>query len=405
MFDVLIIGAGPAALSVAAECCRNTLSVHLVAPQPTAQWKQNFGAWTDEIQDTAFLGCIKKQWSSPAVWLDEHKKTLDRSYALLDTPKLQNLLMERSFGSTMSVTDSKVVAVETNETSSQILTESGKTIQGRIVVDASGATTPFIKRKGRSKPGFQVAFGQWIEVKEHPFEPNEMSLMDFRSAPAFSTERPTFLYAMPLSETLLFVEETQLVGRPPMSFDELENRLTQRLQHMGITPLQSRGTELCKFPMGLPTPSPNQPILGFGASASMVHPATGYQLARALNTAPDFATIIARTLDSGTPQETVAAGWEMLWPKEQRQAWQLYRFGMDFLIGLNSSDTREFFNAFFQLKESQWEGYLSGTLPPKKLAESMKSVFRNLKPSLRWRLVRAGASLKGIPLLQAALSK
>lgn len=46
---------------------------------------------------------------------------------------------------------------------------------------------------------------------------------------------PTFLYAMPFSKKRIFFEETSLVARPPIPFDELKDRLFARLQHLGIT--------------------------------------------------------------------------------------------------------------------------------------------------------------------------
>ena len=45
---------------------------------------------------------------------------------------------------------------------------------------------------------------------------------------------PTFLYAMPFSDTRLFLEETSLVARPGVPFEELKQRLDARLAHYGI---------------------------------------------------------------------------------------------------------------------------------------------------------------------------
>ena len=45
---------------------------------------------------------------------------------------------------------------------------------------------------------------------------------------------PTFLYAMPFSDTRLFLEETSLVARPAVPFEELKRRLDARLAHYGI---------------------------------------------------------------------------------------------------------------------------------------------------------------------------
>jgi hypothetical protein len=46
---------------------------------------------------------------------------------------------------------------------------------------------------------------------------------------------PTFLYAMPFTKKQIFFEETSLVARPPVPFDELKRRLYARLQHLGVS--------------------------------------------------------------------------------------------------------------------------------------------------------------------------
>jgi lycopene beta-cyclase len=69
-----------------------------------------------------------------------------------------------------------------------------------------------------------------------------MLFMDWRDAhtkkyPAMlaaNNELPTFLYAMPFSDTRVFLEETSLVARPGVPFADLKERLYARLNHMGV---------------------------------------------------------------------------------------------------------------------------------------------------------------------------
>ena len=42
------------------------------------------------------------------------------------------------------------------------------------------------------------------------------------------------MYVMPLDEKTVFLEETMLVGRPSVSFEECKRRLDVRLEHLGI---------------------------------------------------------------------------------------------------------------------------------------------------------------------------
>ena len=48
------------------------------------------------------------------------------------------------------------------------------------------------------------------------------------------------MYVMPFSKTRIFLEETSLVARPAIQFDELKERLKVRMAHLGIKvrPLQ-----------------------------------------------------------------------------------------------------------------------------------------------------------------------
>ena len=52
----------------------------------------------------------------------------------------------------------------------------------------------------------------------------------------WGTERepPSFLYAMPLGEGRVFLEETCLVAKPPLPFSTLKRRLHRRLAAMGL---------------------------------------------------------------------------------------------------------------------------------------------------------------------------
>lgn len=45
---------------------------------------------------------------------------------------------------------------------------------------------------------------------------------------------PTFMYAMPLKDNKIFFEETSLVARPAISFQECKDRCYARLKHLGI---------------------------------------------------------------------------------------------------------------------------------------------------------------------------
>lgn len=47
-------------------------------------------------------------------------------------------------------------------------------------------------------------------------------------------EVPSFLYAMPVTDGRVFLEETCLVAKPPLPFSVLKRRLERRLGAMGL---------------------------------------------------------------------------------------------------------------------------------------------------------------------------
>lgn len=86
---------------------------------------------------------------------------------------------------------------------------------------------------------------------------------------------PTFLYAMPFSKTRIFLEETSLVARPAIGFEDLKERLRRRMAHLGIRVTAVEEEEFCLIPMGGTLPKFPQRTLGIGGTGGMVHPSTG----------------------------------------------------------------------------------------------------------------------------------
>jgi len=58
-------------------------------------------------------------------------------------------------------------------------------------------------------------------------------------------EVPSFLYAMPLADGRVFLEETCLVARPALPFKVLKRRLERRMAAMGITVKKVGGARGC----------------------------------------------------------------------------------------------------------------------------------------------------------------
>jgi lycopene beta-cyclase len=389
--DVGVMGSGPAGLALATACAQQGLDVACIAPAPSTAWAQNYGIWAHQ-QTLVPPEVIAARYPKPRVWLDDDAGlTLPRGYLKLDTLGLQRELWSRAEAAGVRFVDARVVGMEHVSAGVELATDEGVAVHATVGVDAAGAGSPMLAREGESLDAHQTAYGRVIEVAEHPYAEGEMAFMDFRAEPGADSRRaPSFLYALPLDDRHLFVEETALVQKPAMPIDELESRLEARLVRMGLHVLAVHEEERCAIPMGLALPTKTQPLVGFGAAAAMVHPATGYQLASALTLAPTVAKALADGLAEGSPAEASRLAWDAVWPVERARLWSLYRFGMDALCTFDLARTRIFFQSFFALEPCDWQRYLDATASPGELAAIMARLFWGAPLATQWRLLRHG---------------
>ena len=168
----------------------------------------------------------------------------------------------------------------------------------------------------------------------------------------------------------------------------LENRF--RADH-GSTQIIGTEFERCIIPMGHEIPDLAQPVVAFGGAASMVHPATGYMIARTLRAAPALAD--AYVAVRGQPAATRSAAlWNVIWPDQHVRAHELYRFGLEAILKMDVPQTHAFFSAFFSLPDELWRPYQSGTAAPRTIAAAMWALFRAAPPDLKLTLASMGLS-------------
>uniref|UniRef100_A0A0E0JWM8 lycopene beta-cyclase n=1 Tax=Oryza punctata TaxID=4537 RepID=A0A0E0JWM8_ORYPU len=300
----------------------------------------------------------------------------------------------------------KVVKAVHNEASSLLICDDGVAVPATVVLDATGFSRCLVQYDKPYNPGYQVAYGILAEVDGHPFDIDKMLFMDWRDShlPEGSEikERnrriPTFLYAMPFSPTRIFLEETSLVARPGLAMDDIQERMAARLRHLGIRVRAVEEDERCVIPMGGPLPVLPQRVVGIGGTAGMVHPSTGYMVARTLATAPIVADAIVRFLDTGGNSGVFAGDalsaevWRELWPAERRRQREFFCFGMDILLKLDLDGTRRFFDAFFDLEPRYWHGFLSSRLFLPELVMFGLSLFANASNTSRLEIMAKGTA-------------
>jgi lycopene cyclase-like protein len=391
--DVLILGAGPAALAAAAALCDQGVNVVGLAPTlPSTPWPNTYGIWEDELAPLGLTHLLGHRWQDVVVYVGEREVALDRVYGLLDNAKLQAHLLGRAQGARW--VQGVAISQVTDARMTRVTTQTGATLRARLVIDASGHNPALLKRQPATDPlAFQAAYGVVGTFSTPPVRTGQLVLMDFRTdylTPQERTSEPiTFLYAMDLGNGRYFVEETSLAHAPALSQELLEARLHRRLAHRGIEVLSCEHQERVLFPMNSPMPDLHQPLMGYGGAASMVHPATGYQVGAALTMAPCVAAALAEALaqPQASPAALASAGWGALWPDNRLRRHHLYLFGLQNVLHFDHAQTQAFFAEFFNLPRKEWSGYLSNTLQVSEVIPPMSRLFVRAPWRVKWALL------------------
>ncbi|HHY53951.1 MAG TPA: lycopene cyclase family protein [Chloroflexi bacterium] len=391
--DVLIVGAGPAGLALAAALDARGVRVEGVAPAgPDAPWTNTYGVWEDELPTPTLTTMLRHRWTDCVAYADDDAIRLDRVYGLIDNLRLQEHLLTHS---RVRWRRQAARAIRHTATHSMVTLTDGSETAARVVVDASGHAPIFVQRPVHGAIAYQAAYGVVGRFAQPPVRPGRLVLMDFRADYLTVDERkhapPTFLYAMDLGEGRFFVEETSLAHAPAAPFDMLRGRLHRRLAHWGCPVIAVEHEEFCLFPMNMPVPLRNQPVLGYGGAASMVHPASGYQVGAALRYAPFVAQALADALQApgATPSRVARAGWDAIWPPARLQNHRLYLFGLQTLLSFDTAQLQRFFAVFFRLPREWWGGYLSNTLTTPQVMQTMLALFLRAPGDVRRSLMTA----------------
>ena len=403
MLDALVIGAGPAGLSLAAALGQEGLAVQgLAATDVENPWPNTYGIWVDETEALGLSSFLKHRWQDCVVHVNRRQVSLGRDYGLFDNQRLQTHWLNQTKVHQTQWHQGKAVQIHHGHTYSTVTTESGQQFQTRLVIDASGHNPAFVRRPKSMAVAYQAAYGVVGRFSQPPIPPGQMVLMDYRDDHLTAEERakpPTFLYAMDLGDGVFFVEETSLAHSPAVSLAVLEKRLYQRLAHRQVKVTEVHHAERCLFPMNLPLPDLTQPVLGFGGAASMVHPASGYMVGALLRRGPALARDLAQILrerPDQSPLQVAQAGWQALWPPERLRKYYLYLFGLENLMDFDGPRLNRFFETFFSLSTPQWAGFLADTLSFPELISAMLVLFGKAPNDVRWGLMQSMVSHGGL---------
>ena len=391
--SAIVLGSGPAAWSLVAALTQRGTAVTLIAPNPEIPWPQTYGMWTYQwdAQLAALTGeavPFSMTWDSVVVTGDRDHN-VGRSYCVLDNERVRSALQRTADASgRLTIKRSAAVAVSTSGDRCVVECADGNTVESSLVFDGTGAESTFVARevqptKSTSTASIrQTAFGLKVRAHRVPFAKDVCVLMDWRGP---QRRDASFLYALPFRDGTWLFEETSLAYAGGRSQAELETRLRTRLDGLGVVLDEEIGREWVSFPMDVVMPRYGQPVIPIGAAAALVHPATGYSIAASFRTAVSLAANVADSR-SQTVAEIRTKCWQTLWPADRRKARRLERYGLERLLTMDQSETRLFFDTFFQLNPAQTAVYLGGEAGAAELSRVMWTMFRKSPARLQRRL-------------------
>ncbi|KAI0496373.1 hypothetical protein KFK09_022689 [Dendrobium nobile] len=149
LLELIVVGCGPAGMSLATEAAKSGLRVGLIGPD--LPFTNNYGVWEDEFKGLGLEGCIEHVWQDTIAYLDSNDPILiGRAYGRVSRHLLHAELLRRLISN--------------------------------------------------------------FQVGNNPYDPRTMVFMDYRdhvkgNMTSSDEEYPTFLYVMPMSSTRVFFEE------------------------------------------------------------------------------------------------------------------------------------------------------------------------------------------------------
>jgi lycopene beta-cyclase len=391
VIDILVAGGGPAGWAAAAACARLGLATELVDLAPDRPWRATYGSWRAELPAETDAA-VATAGRGEAIGTTTHH--LGWEYVVLN-----NTVLRDGFASSPVTVIKGRVRTARPDPQGVTVDVTGGQRRAAVVLDATGAARSVLGVSSRGASAEQTAVGVLVDTDavRKLVAPGTALFMDWRPHHG-EAGWPTFLYGVPVTADQVLLEETSLARRPGLGLATLRRRLHARLAYHGIA-VPTNGEERVRIPVDRPLPAPGDwrgPVVPFGAASPLVHPATGYSVATALQLAPRVAAAVRDALQRGGSAAAGAAAWRAVWSPAALAVHALRRRSLESLLRIPPGLVPEFFDVFFALSARHRWAYLTGREDVQGSAAAMAALFAASPWWLRRRLV-TGALNPRIP--------
>lgn len=333
-----------------------------IDPHPERAWRQTLGGWRRQLPDWLPAEVISATATDPRIRATGDHPIRDE-YAILDNAAVQRATPLEGVRLEQRLVDDDGVAALRD--------------RARVVVDARGARAAGHPAGGphQMAHGIFVAPGSAAAVLGDA----EAVLMDWRpfdGAERWGATAPTFLYAIPMPDGRVLLEETNLAGDPGLEQQELRRRLLRRLEGFGLGASEVADAEVERVSIPLVRRGAAVPgVLRFGAAGAQNNPFSGYTFFASLAAVDGQVARIARGRDPGRDRPLFVR-----------------RRALHGLLSLSPDDTFALFDAFGRLTPGQQRAVLDADTPLPRLLAAMTRQF-SLMPA------RSGTGLARATLL------
>ena len=306
-FDYLLVGGGLQNALIALAVLRRNPRARVGLVERGATLGGNHlwcfhGLDLSEAGQTLVAPLVVQRWGGYTVRFPSFERRLDAAYAAVSSERVaehvasvfsrrprSKLFLERSAEQVLS---------------NSVVLDGGEELHARLVIDARGPEA----HSAEHVIGYQKFVGLELEL-EQPTTLTEPIVMD---ATVRQEDGFRFVYALPLSPTLVLVEDTYFADGPRLDVPTLRNRALAYAHELGlgISRIVREETGVLPLPAAATPPRPSSPFRA-GYAGGWFHPTTGYSF--------PIAARLALHVASTTPETLFDASYRTLATEHARQ--------------------------------------------------------------------------------------